>query len=159
MGRNAGLRRRGIVLAGALALLLALLAGCGEEASTPTASTVSQGTQPGAPADLPPLAPELVGAWSVSDTSGPQQIAREYIFAADGRYQYSLGTCQGSSDCTLVSRESGFAQAAGGILSLRPQTEPNDGARDVPYAVVQDPLGDQLQLRLPDGQVDVFYRG
>jgi hypothetical protein len=29
----------------------------------------------------------------------------------------------------------------------------------VPYAVVQDPLGDQLQLRLPDGQVDVFYRG
>ena len=60
-----------------------------------------------------------------------------------------------------MSQESGYAQAANGVLSLEPQTEPNDGSRAWPYVVFQDPnVGDiQLHLRLPDGQVDIFYFG
>ena len=84
-----------------------------------------------------------------------------YVFAPDGRYQYSLGTCQASSDCSFVSQESGYAQAAGGMLSLEPQTEPNDGSRTLPYVITRDPIvGDaQLQLTLPDGRVDILYFG
>ncbi len=126
------------------------LAGCGDDGSAPSASTA-----------LPPLAPELVGTWTTSSTSGSQQIARTYVFSSDGRYEYTIGMCQSSSDCSLVSQESGYAQATNGVLSLEPQTEPNDGDRSLPYVVAQDPnVGDiQLHFTLPDGQVDIFYLG
>ena len=83
------------------------------------------------------------------------------MFSSDGRYEYTLAMCRSSTDCSLVSQESGYAQAANGILSLEPQTEPNDGSRALPYVVGQDPnVGDiQLHFTLPDGQVDIFYLG
>ena len=34
--------------------------------------------------------------------------------------------CRSSTDCSLVSQESGYAEAANGILSLEPQTESDD---------------------------------
>ena len=149
-------------LAGVLAFLVLLFAGCGNEVSTPPTSSVSPGTQSGGvPEGLPPLSPELVGTWSTSSQTGSQQIGRTYVFSPDGRYDYTLGTCQSSSDCTLVYQESGYAQAESGILSLEPQTESDEGHRDVPYVVLQDPdVGDiQLHFTLPDGQLDIFYRG
>jgi hypothetical protein len=138
------------------AFLFLLLAGCGDEASTPSASSLSQETQP--------LPRELVGTWTTStwlDQSGSQQIVRTYVFSPEGRYEYTLAMCRSSTDCSLVSQESGYAQAANGILSLEPQTESDDGPRAWPYVVGQDPnVGDiQLHFTLPDGQVDIFYLG
>ena len=147
------------------AFLVSLLAGCGDEASTPSASSLSEGTQPrSAPAAPAPLPPELVGTWKTSkwlDQSGSQQIVRTYAFSPDGRYEYTLAMCRSSTDCSLVSQESGYAQAANGTLSLEPQTESDDGSRASPYVVGRDPnVGDiQLHLTLPDGQVDIFYFG
>jgi hypothetical protein len=148
-----------------LAFLFLLFAGCGDEASTPSASSLSQETQPrSAPSALAPLPPQLVGTWKTSkwlDQSGSQQIVRTYVFSRDGRYEYTLAKCRSSTDCSLVSQESGYAQAANGILSLEPQTESDDGSRAWPYVVGQDPdVGDiQLHFTLPDGQVDIFYLG
>jgi hypothetical protein len=152
-----------------------LLAGCGDEASTPSASslaqetlaqeTLSQETQPpSATAALAPLPPELVGTWETEkwlDQSGSQKIVRTYVFAADGRYEYTVAKCLSSTDCTFVSQESGYAQAAGGTLSLEPQTASQDGPRAWPYVVGRDPdVGDtQLHFTLPDGQIDIFYFG
>jgi hypothetical protein len=161
----AGHKRRSLRQAGALAFLFILFAGCGEEASAPPAPSSSQETQPPtALAALAPLPAELVGTWKVSaslDQSGSQQIVRSYVFSSDGRYEYTLAQCLSSTECTLVSQESGYAQAANGVLSLQPQTEPNDGSRSWPYVVFQDPnVGDiQLHLTLPDAQVDIFYFG
>jgi hypothetical protein len=159
-------RRCGMIVALAVAaFLFSLLAGCGDEASTPSASSLSQETQPrSAPAAPAPLPPELVGTWKTSkwlDQSGSQQIVRTYAFSPDGRYEYTLAMCRSSTDCSLVSQESGYAQAANGTLSLEPQTESDDGSRASPYAVGRDPnVGDiQLHLTLPDGQVDIFYVG
>jgi hypothetical protein len=126
------------------------------------AATTAGGTTTNAP--LAPLPTELVGTWTTStwlDQSGSQQIVRTYVFSPEGRYEYTLANCRSSTDCTLVSQESGFAQAANGVLSLEPQTESDDGPRAWPYSVGQDPnVGDiQLHLRLPDGQVDIFYLG
>jgi hypothetical protein len=86
---------------------------------------------------------------------------RTYVFSPDARYQYTIAMCRSSTDCSLVSQESGYAQAANGILSLQPQTESEDGPRAWPYVVGQDPdIGDiQLHIALPDGQIDIFYRG
>ncbi len=83
------------------------------------------------------------------------------MFSPDSRYEYTLAMCRYSTDCSFVSQESGYAQAANGWLSLEPQTESDDGSRSWPYVVFQDPnVGDiQLHFKLPDGQVDVFYRG
>jgi hypothetical protein len=141
------------------AVLCLLLAGCGDEASTPSASSLSQETQPRAP-----LPRELVGTWKTStwlDQSGSQQIVRTYVFSPEGRYEYTLAMCRSSTDCSLESQESGYAQAANGILSLEPQTESDDGSRAWPYVVGQDPdVGDiQLHFTLPDGQLDIFYLG
>lgn len=150
---RAGHQRRSIWPAGVLAFLFLLLAGCGDEASTPSE------TEPRAP-----LPPELVGTWTTStwlDQSGSQQIVRTYVFSPDGRYEYTLARCRSSSDCSLESQESGYAQAANGMLSLEPQTESGDGPRAWPYVVGQDPnVGDiQLHFTLPDGQLDIFYHG
>lgn len=159
-------RRCGMIVALAVAaFLFSLLAGCGDEASTPSASSFPQETQPfSAPAAPAPLPPELVGTWKTSkwlDQSGSQQIVRTYAFSPDGRYEYTLAMCRSSTDCSLVSQESGYAQAASGTLSLEPQTESDDGSRASPYVVGRDPnVGDiQLHLTLPDGQVDIFYLG
>jgi len=157
-------RRRSVWPAGVLALLFLVVPGCGDEASTPSASPSQETQQRSAPAGLPPLPPELVGSWATEswlDQSGSQKIVRTYVFSPDGRYQYTLATCRSSDDCSLDSQESGYAQAANGILSLEPQTESDDGPRDLPYVVGQDPnVGDiQLHFTVPDGQVDIFYRG
>jgi hypothetical protein len=147
----------------ALGVAAVLLAGCGEEASTPSASSLSDETQPrSAPAAPAPLPPELVATWTTSkwlDQSGSQQIVRTYVFSPDGRYEYNLAMCRSSSDCSLVSQESGYAQAVNGILSLEPQTESEDGSRAWPYVVGRDTnVGDtQLHFTLADGQVDIFY--
>lgn len=165
MHLRTGHRRRIVRPAGVLALLFLLSAGCGDEASAPSVSSSSQATQPrSAPAALAPLPPELVGTWKTSkwlDQAGSQQIVRTYLFSPDGRYQYTIAMCRSSTDCTLVSQESGAVQAANGILSLEPQTESDDGSRAWPYIVGRDPdVGDiQLHFTLPDGQVDIFYFG
>jgi len=156
----------------ALALVFLLVAGCGGEASTPSAPSLPQDTQPGsgptapttAPMVLMPLPPELVGTWTTNqslDQSGSQHIARTYVFSHDGRYQYTVGMCQSSTDCSLVSQEAGYAQAANGVLALAPQTPSEEGPRAWPYVVGRDPdVGDiQLHFTLPDGQVDIFYFG
>jgi hypothetical protein len=111
---------------------------------------------------LAPVAPEILGAWETRaslDTSGSQQIIRTYRFFPDATYDYQLAVCRSSTDCALQSSESGYAQTAGGVLSLVPQTDPSDGPRAYPYVVGRDPdVGDiQLHLRLPDGEVDIFY--
>jgi hypothetical protein len=162
---RAGHKRTSVWPAGVLAFLFLLFAGCGDEASTPSTSSLSQETQPGgATAVLEPLPPELVGTWETEtwlDQSGSQKIVRTYVFSSDGRYEYTIAMCRSSTDCSLVSQESGYAQAANGKLSLEPQTESDDGPRAWPYVVGQDPnVGDiQLHLTLPDGQVDIFYFG
>jgi hypothetical protein len=158
-------QRRSVWPTGILAVLVLFFAGCGNEASTPSASSSSQETQPrSATSALAPLPPELVGTWKTSkwlDQSGSQQIVRTYVFSPDGRYEYTIAMCRSSTDCSLVSQESGYAQAANGILSLEPQTESDEGSRAWPYVVGQDPnVGDiQLHFTLPDGQVDIFYLG
>ncbi len=129
----------------------------------PSASSSSPETQqPSAPAAVATLPPELIGTWDTLkwlDQSGSQQIVRTYGFSPDGRYEYTLAMCRSSTDCSLVSQESGYAQAANGVLSLEPQTESAEGSRAWPYVVGKDPnVGDiQLHLTLPDGQVDIFY--
>lgn len=165
MHLRTGHQRRGVWPAGVLAFLLLLFAGCGDEASTPSASSFSQETQqPSAPAALEPLPSDLVGSWETEkwlDQSGSQKIVRTYVFSSDGHYEYTIAMCRSSTDCSLVSQESGYAQAANGMLSLEPQTESDDGARGWPYVVGRDPnVGDiQLHFTLPDGQVDIFYFG
>ena len=165
MHLRAGHKRRSVWPAGVLAFLFLLFAGCGNEASTPPATSSSQETQPGsATTVLAPLPDELVGTWETEtwlDQSGSQKIVRTYVFSSDGRYEYTIAMCRSSTDCSLVSQESGYAQAANGMLSLEPQTESEDGPRAWPYVVGQDPnVGDiQLHLTLPDGQVDIFYFG
>ena len=165
MHPHAGHQRGRVWPAGVLAFLFLLFAGCGDEASTPSASSLSQETQPrSAPVTLAPLPPELVGTWETSkwlDQSGSQQIVRTYVFSPEGHYEYTIAMCRSSTDCSLVSRESGNAQAANGMLSLEPQTESDDGSRAWPYVVGRDPnVGDiQLHFTLPDGQVDIFYFG
>jgi hypothetical protein len=165
MHLRAGHQRRSVWPAGVIAFLFVLFAGCGDEASTPSASSLSQETQPpSAPAALAPLPPELVGTWKTSkwlDQSGSQQIVRTYVFSPDGRYEYTIAMCRSSTDCSLVSQESGYAQAANGTLSLEPQTASDDGPRAWPYVVGRDPeVGDiQLHFTLPDGQIDIFYFG
>jgi hypothetical protein len=111
---------------------------------------------------LAPIAPEILGVWETRaslDTSGSQQIIRTYRFSPDATYAYQVALCRSSTDCALQSSESGYAQTAGGVLSLAPQTDPSDGPRAYPYAVGRDPdVGDiQLHLGLPDGQIDIFY--
>jgi hypothetical protein len=125
-------------------------------ASVPEVAT----PQASAPA-LAPLPPEIVGAWEVTavDPNGGPQLLRRYRFFPDATYDYVLAQCSSSTECRLVSSESGYAQAASGVLSLAPQTNPSDGPRAYPYVVGRDPnVGDiQLHLGLADGQVDIFY--
>jgi hypothetical protein len=136
-------------------LAAGLLAGCGGAASTSAAPpTVSAAA----------LAPELVGSWETQhwlDSTGSRAIVRTYRFTADGQYEYTLAVCQSSTDCAIQSSERGSAQAAGGVLSLRPQTASADGPRSYPYVVGRDPdVGDlQLHLTLADGEIDIFYGG
>lgn len=127
-----------------------------------TASPQDLATAPPIAVSLAPVAPEIVGVWETRarlDASGGQQIIRTYRFFPDATYDYQLAVCRSSTDCALQSSESGYAQTAGGVLTLVPQTDPSDGPRAYPYVVGQDPnVGDiQLHLRLPDGQVDIFY--
>jgi hypothetical protein len=165
MHLSTGHERRSVWPAAVLAFLFLWFAGCGDEASTPSVSSLSQETQPrSAPAALEPLPPELVGTWETEkwlDQSGSQKIERTYVFSPDGGYEYTIAMCRSSTDCSLVSQESGYAQAANGMLSLEPQTESDEGARGWPYVVGRDPnVGDiQLHFTLPDGQVDIFYFG
>jgi hypothetical protein len=133
-----------------------LLAACGGTSSAPP--------QPPAPPaeSSAALAPALVGSWETQhwlDSTGSRAIVRTYRFTADGRYEYTLAQCQSSTDCAIQSSERGSVQAAGGILSLRPQTASADGARSYPYLVGRDPdVGDlQLHLTLTDGEADIFY--
>lgn len=148
---------------GVLAVLILLVAACGAETTSSLTPSVSQDTLASSGSvPLATLPPELVGTWLTStwlDQSGSQQIVRTYVFSSDGRYEYTIGMCQSSTDCSLEGQESGYAEAANGTLSLEPQTEPNDGSRSWPYVVGQDPdVGDiQLHITLPDGQVDIFY--
>ena len=154
----AGGRRGSVGVVAAMVAVLAvwLLAACGGTSSEPPES-------PGPPAEpSAALAPELVGSWETQhwlDSTGSRAIVRTYRFTTDGRYEYTLAQCQSSTDCTIQSSERGSAQAAGGILSLRPQTASADGPRSYPYVVGRDPdVGDlQLHLTLVDGEVDIFY--
>lgn len=119
-------------------------------------------TAPPIAASLAPVAAEILGLWETRaslDTSGSQQIIRRYRFSPDATYAYEVAVCRSSTDCALQSSESGYAQTAGGVLSLAPQTDPSDGPRAYPYVVGRDPdVGDvQLHLGLPDGQIDIFY--
>jgi hypothetical protein len=154
--------RKSIWLAVVSGLLLSLATGCGGgEPSTPSASS----SPPEAEAAVAvPLPPELAGSWVTSkwlDQTGSQQILRTYVFSPDGGYEYTIAMCRSSTDCSVVSQESGLAQAAGGMLSLEPRTESEEGPRSWPYVVGQDPnVGDiQLHLTLSGGQLDIFYRG
>ena len=126
------------------------------------ATAAAHATAPPVPLSLAPIAPEIVGVWetrSSLDASGSQQIVRTYRFAPDATYDYQLAVCRSSTDCTLQAQELGYVQAAGGLLSLLPQTDPSDGPRTYPYQVGRDPnVGDiQLHLALPDGTLDIFY--
>jgi hypothetical protein len=110
------------------------------------------------------LAAELVGTWSTStwlDASGSQQIVRGYTFSPDGRYDYTIALCRSSTDCTIQGSEQGRAETVGGVLSLVPETQSDEGPRAWPYVVGRDPnVGDlQLHLTLPDGQLDIVYWG
>ena len=133
-----------------------LLAACGGASSAPL--------EPSAPASesSAALAPELVGSWETEhwlDSTGSRAIVRTYRFTADGHYEYTLAQCQSSTDCAIQSSEQGSVQAAGGIVSLRPQPASADGPRSYPYVVGRDPnVGDlQLHLTLADGEIDIFY--
>jgi hypothetical protein len=130
------------------------------------AAACSQRSGPPGPNPPPPvpLVAELVGRWvtqSSLDASGSQAIVRTYRFAADGRYDYTIGVCRSSTDCTIQSAESGVAEAVEGVLRLRPGTKSSTGPRAFPYVVGRDPdVGDvQLHLTLADGQLDIFYAG
>ena len=150
-----------------------MVAGCGDDGSTPAATPTQEPQPPSAPTPepQPPGAPtpsvslpsELVGTWATEqwlDQSGSQKIVRTYVFTPDGGYQYTIATCR-SGDCAINGQESGYAQAAGGMLSLQPQTDSQEGPRGWPYVVDRDPVvGDvRLALTLPDGQTDIFYVG
>ena len=80
--------------------------------------------------------------------------------SADGRYEYTVGQCESSTQCALVSKESGAAQVKNGVLAVVPETESADGPRAWPYVVDRDPVvGDvRLNLALAAGQTDIFYR-
>jgi hypothetical protein len=122
--------------------------------ATPSSTTI---------AALAPLPPELVGSWTTAtwqSQSGYPQIRRTYVFSADGRYEYTVGQCESSTQCALVSKESGTAQVEHGVLAVVPQSESADGPRSWPYAVDRDPVvGDvRLNLALAGGQTDIFYR-
>lgn len=160
---------RSTTVAAAMALVLA---SCVKSAPAPdssisTAPPVSASPQeiataPPIAVSLAPVAPEILGLWETRaslDTSGSQQIIRKYLFSRDATYVYQVALCRSSTDCALQSSESGYAQTAGGVLSLAPQTDPSDGPRAYPYVVGRDPdVGDiQLHLQLPDGQIDIFY--
>ena len=166
-----GFARSMVLAAAAMAALSGVLASCAastasiEPATTPrpaVATAAANATPPPAPVSLAPIAPEIVGVWetrSSLDASGSQQIVRTYRFAPDATYDYRLAVCRSSTDCTLQAQELGYVQAAGGLLSLLPQTDPSDGPRTYPYQVGRDPnVGDiQLHLALPDGTLDIFY--
>jgi hypothetical protein len=114
--------------------------------------------------DFDPASSELVGRWQTQswlDSTGSRAIVRTYRFAPDGRYDYTIAVCRSSTDCTIQATESGSAQAARGLLALRPATRSADGPRAFPYVVGRDPdVGDlQLHLTLADGQIDIFYAG
>lgn len=157
--RDSRQRRRGALLAAAIALVVMTLStACGptSEPPAPGPATTSQ--------SIVRLASELVGRWETKsqlDSSGSQAIVRTYRFAPDGRYDYTIGLCRSSTDCTIQASESGSAQAYGGMLALKPQTRRSDGPRTFPYVVGRDPdVGDlQLHLTLPDGEIDIFYGG
>jgi len=139
-----------------------LLAACGSASSASSATPEPPAPLAESSAALAPLAPELVGSWETQhwlDSTGSRAIVRTYQFTADGQYEYTLAQCQSSTDCVIQSSERGSVQAAGGILSLRPQTASADGPRSYPYVVGRDPdVGDlQLHLTLADGEVDIFY--
>ncbi len=156
-----------MVAAAAMAVVLASCVASGATAEPATsrpvvATAAALATAPPVPLSLAPIAPEIVGVWetrSSLDASGSQQIVRTYRFAPDATYDYQLAVCRSSTDCTLQAQESGYVQAAGGLLSLLPQTDPSDGPRTYPYQVGRDPnVGDiQLHLALPDGTLDIFY--
>jgi hypothetical protein len=138
------------------ALLFCVVAACSQTSGPGTIDPTSPSTVP--------LLTELVGRWvtqSWLDNSGSQAVVRTYQFTADGRYEYSIGLCRSSTDCTIQSAESGYVRAARGLLALQPRTRSSDGLRSFPYAVGRDPdVGDvQLHLTLADGQVDIFYAG
>jgi hypothetical protein len=84
---------------------------------------------------------------------------RRYSFSADGAYDYILGVCVSSTDCTIQYSESGQVRSSNGVLSFAPQTEPSEGERAYPYRVGRlTAVGDvQLHMSLPDGQIDIFY--
>ena len=80
------------------------------------------------------------------DQSGSQKIVRTYVFSPNGGYEYTIAICRSSTDCSLVSQESGYARTANGTLSLEPQTESDDGPRAWPYVVGRDPNVGDTQL-------------
>ncbi|MBI4899080.1 MAG: hypothetical protein HY829_01230 [Actinobacteria bacterium] len=169
MRSTAARRGFGLRLAGLCAVLGWLVAGCGSGALTAvTSASSSEAAPPSSPATTPvttlaSLPPELVGSWTTAtwqSQSGYPQLRRTYVFAADGRYAYTLGQCESSTQCALVSRESGAAHVANGVLYLQPQTDSSDGPRSSRYVVDRDPVvGDvRLNLSLASGDTDIFYR-
>ena len=52
---------------------------------------------------------------------------------------YTVGQCESSTQCALVSKESGAAQVKNGVLA-GPETESADGPRAWPYVVDRDPV-------------------
>jgi len=165
--RDAWQGRLGALLGGVVALaVLALSTACArsEPSAPPPAAPTTAALPAPAPQPVVPLPRELVGRWETQtwlDSSGSQAIVRTYRFGPDGRYDYSIAICRSSTDCTIQADESGYAQAARGVLALRPQTPSADGPRAFPYVVGRDPdVGDvQLHLTLADGRIDVFYAG
>jgi hypothetical protein len=164
----------GVVATMVAMLAVWLLAACGGASSASSATSASSASSatsatsatlesPAPPAESSAaLAPELVGSWETQhwlDSTGSRAIVRTYRFTADGQYEYTIAQCQSSTDCAIKSSERGSVQAAGGVLSLRPQTASADGPRSYPYVVGRDPdVGDlQLHLTLADGEVDIFY--
>lgn len=111
-----------------------------------------------------PLVKELVGSWETRhrlDSSGSRAIVRTYTFTADGRYDYRLARCESSTSCAIEGSERGRVSAAGGVLTLAPETTSREGPRSFAYAVGRDASagGPQLRLRLPTGEDEVFHAG
>ncbi|MER7072047.1 hypothetical protein [Terrabacter sp. NPDC000476] len=131
---------------------------------TPGDRTSSHTATPVRHEDPPALSKELVGSWETQhwlDPSGSRAIVRTYTFTPDGRYEYRLARCESSTSCVLEGSEQGVVRAAGGVLSLVPEPDSDEGPRSFPYAVGHDPnVGDvQLHLRLPTGEDVVFHAG